>query len=470
MLTVLDPAYPRRQPTWCRREFLQVGSLALAGLSLPDLLAERAQAATAGRVVKDKAVVLLFLQGGPSQIETFDPKMTAPAEIRSVTGEAPTALPGITFGGTFPQLAQRARRLAVVRSFASDNANHQNYVAVAGGGTPPVPLGSLYTRVAGPNNARTGMPSQVVVTPEAVSPGLKLQANFETQALQKYLQAGQLLGPAYAAFDPSGGGTMRQDLELRLPRERFDDRRRLLTELDQFKRRMDRTRALAAMSTFEQQAYEVIVRGIREAFDLAKEDPRIVERYDTSKLFRMEDLHRWNDMRRSSHLLGKQLLLARRLVEAGCGFVTVFDAGWDMHANNNSPKNMAGLQQLGHQVDHAVAAFLDDVAARGLSEKILLVVTGEMGRTPRINKGGGRDHWANLTPLLLAGGGLKMGQVIGRSDKQAGTPATEKYTPRHLLATIMHVLLDLGAVRVNREVPRNVAATFTESVPIREVI
>ena len=116
------------------------------------------------------------------------------------------------------------------------------------------------------------------------------------------------------------------------------------------------------------------------------------------------------------------MLLARRLCEAGCGFVTVSDCGWDMHANNNSPKNMAGMCQLGTQVDHAVAAFIEDVHARGLGDKILLVVTGEMGRTPRLNNNGGRDHYGDLTPLVFAGGGLKMGQVIGQSDRTPRSP------------------------------------------------
>ena len=135
-------------------------------------------------------------------------------------------------------------------------------------------------------------------------------------------------------------------------------------------------------------------------------------------------------MKRASNLLGKQMLLARRLCEAGCGFVTVSDCGWDMHANGNSPKNMAGIKPLGGQVDHAVAAFLEDVHERGLSDKILLVVTGEMGRTPRRNRDGGRDHYGNLTPLLLAGGGLKMGQVIGQSDKNASAPPPSRRAPR----------------------------------------
>jgi uncharacterized protein (DUF1501 family) len=232
---------------------------------------------------------------------------------------------------------------------------------------------------------------------------------------------------------------------------------------------VEQTRAPETVSVYEQQAYDVITRGVSEAFDLQKEDPRTLARYDTSHLFTLAEVHRWGDMRRSSNLLGKQMLLARRLIEAGCGFVTVMDAGWDMHSNGNSPKNMAGLDWLARQVDHAVAAFLDDLRDRGLEDKVLLVVTGEMGRTPKVNKNGGRDHWGNLTPLMLAGGGLKMGQVIGQSDKQAGTPATEKYTPKHLLATVMNTLFDTGEVRVSRDVPKNVIDAVTDGVPIPEL-
>src|SRR5437868_11654025 len=138
----------------------------------------------------------------------------------------------------------------------------------------------------------------------------------------------------------------------------------------------------------------------------------------------MKELTKWYDMKRASNLVGKQMLLARRLCEAGCGFVTVSDCGWDMHANNNSPRNMTLLPPMTSQVDHAIAAFISDLEARGLTDKILLVVTGEMGRSPRLNNGGGRDHHANLTTLLFAGGGLQMGQVIGRSDRIASATAS----------------------------------------------
>lgn len=468
MFTVTDNSTTGTCRGLTRRDLLKVGSLALGGLALPQLL--QAQGEGRRSLVRDKSVVFLFLQGGPSQIETFDPKMTAPVEIRSITGEVQTRLPGITFGGTFPKLGQLADRVAVVRSFASGNADHQNYISVAGGNELRAPMGTLYSRVAGANNPRTGIPTNIILPAESVSAaGFRYPSNFETQSLQKLVQASQNLGAAYSYFDPSGGGELRQNLELRLPRERLTDRRALLQQLDTFRRQVDETRVFDSASTYEQQAYELLLRGVAQAFDLSREDPRLLARYDTSGMFSLADVHRWGDMRRSSNLLGKQMLLARRLCEAGCGFVTVMDAGWDMHSNNNSPRNLGGMYWLGPQVDHAVSAFLEDVEARGLSDKILLVVTGEMGRTPRIGREGGRDHWATLTPLLIAGGGLRMGQVIGQSDRQAGVPASDRYTPAHLLATIMQVMFDIAEVRLAQGLPRDVERAVTGGTAIHEL-
>lgn len=467
MIRVTDTGHVSTCQGRSRREFLHIGSLAMGGLALPQLLRASEPARS---LVKDKAVVLLFLQGGPSQIELFDPKMSAPVEIRSITGEVQTTLPGVTFGGTFPKLAQRADRLAIVRSFASGNADHQNYMTVAGGDNPTrAPMGSLYARIAGPNSPQGGMPNNIIIPAEAVQPGLRLQNNFETDSLRKLVSASQNLGASYAFFDPSGGGELRQNLELRLPRERLADRRALLEQIDTFRRQADRTGVFENADAYDRQAYDLLLRGVSQAFDLSREDPRVIGRYDTSGLFDLAHVTQWGDMRRSSNLLGKQMLLARRLVEHGCGFVTVMDAGWDMHSNGNSPRNLFGMHWLGNQVDHAVSAFLDDVEARGLSDKILLIVTGEMGRTPRIGNTGGRDHWGNLTPLLLAGGGLRMGQVIGQSDRQAGTPASERYTPRHLLGTVMETMFDVGQVRLQSDLPRDVVNSTTAGAVIREL-
>jgi uncharacterized protein (DUF1501 family) len=155
--------------------------------------------------------------------------------------------------------------------------------------------------------------------------------------------------------------------------------------------------------------------------------------------------------------LGKLLLLARRLCEAGCGFVTVTtNFVWDNHADANNTGVVEGMRYCGVPLDHAVSAFLEDVEERGLSDKILLVCCGEMGRTPRLNKNGGRDHWGGLAPLLLAGGRLKMGQVIGQSTRDAGEPAGEPVRISNLVSTIMQTLFDVGELRVTRGVPAEV--------------
>ncbi len=467
MLTISDTRQNRHCQGSSRREFLRVGSLGmLGGLGLPELLAARARAATGSdsSSKKDKAVVLLFLSGGPSHIEFFDPKMNAPEDIRSMTGEVKTKIPGITFGGTFTKLANMTDKLAIVRSYASMNGDHTYSSVTTGGNMLKASMGAMYARVVGSSNASTGFPTNCLVLPEAVEPGLKLGGNFETSALPTLTTPGEL-GPGYAAFDPSGGDQLKKNLQMKIPQERFSDRRQLLAGLDSIRREMDVSGAMEGLDRYQQQAFDVIVRGVGDAFDLSKEDPRTLAKYDTSGLFKREDITKWYDMKRGSNLLGKQMLMARRMCEAGCGFVTVSDCGWDMHANENSPKNMANLPAMSSQVDHAVAAFLEDIHERGLSDKILLVVTGEMGRTPRRNKNGGRDHYANLTSLLLAGGGLKMGQVIGQSDRTASQPTTERYTPKNLMATIMGTLLDLGEVRVRPGLGR-VANVLTESDPI----
>jgi len=408
--------------------------------------------------------VLLFLSGGPSHIEFFDPKMTAPAEFRSITGEVQTRLPGVTFGATFPRLAQMTDKLAVVRSYASGSGDH-TYLKTASGDNPmKATMGALYARVAGLNHPATGMPSNILVLPEAVQPGLRMQSNFETGALPSLTSPGDL-GANYRAFDPSAGSATRLNMELRISQDRFDDRRSLLHQFDMLRHDVDHSGVLAGVDRFQQQAFDVITRGVSEAFDLSREDPRVLARYDTSGIVANAELQRWYDMRRASNLLGKQMLMARRLCEAGCGFVTVSDCGWDMHANENSPRHMTLLPAMTQQVDHAVSAFIEDVHARGLDDKILLVITGEMGRSPRLNNNGGRDHHANLTTLAFAGGGLHMGQVIGRSDRIASAPATERYGPPHLLATVMHALLDIGEVRVQRELGR-VANVLSDGQPI----
>jgi hypothetical protein len=445
-----------------RRDLLRIGSLALGGVSLAGLLSARARAADAGigSALRDKAVVLLFLAGGPSHIESFDPRMDLPDGIRSVTGELATTLPGVTFGGTFPQLAARAHKLAIVRSFhhaVNDHVLAIRHVLTAGN-----PLGSgmgaLYARLRGPEDARTAMPTYGLVTTEEVDP----QYLKEKARVQESSGPGPL-GRAYAPFDPSAGGGPLDLMRLTIPRDRLESRRALLGSLERARRALDDSRTASALGRYEQQAFDLILRNAGDALDLAREDPRIVARYDTSG-------HRIGFKRFRACTLGRQMLMARRLVEAGCGFVTVQNAGWDMHADVNNPGIEAGMRMLGPTVDGAVSAFLDDLEARGLDRHVLLVITGDFGRTPRINKRGGRDHWAPLSTLAFAGGGLKMGQVIGRSAKLADTPADEPVTPAALLATLMHVLFDLPRLRLQVGVPRDIAALLEAGEPIRGLI
>ena len=465
MLSISDPSQNRTCAGFSRRDFLRVGSLGLGGLGLPGLLGMKAAAAATGsKVLRGKSVVLLFLHGGPPHIEFFDPKMSAPREVRSITGEIKTKLPGVTFGSTFPKLAAIADKLTVVRSYGSNNSQH-TYGSVATAGNPlEASMGAIYSKVAGPLGPNS-IPNNTLILPEAIDPNLKLGSNFESQALPTVAAPGKLGAPA-GAFNPSGGGTLREDMDLKIDPDRFTDRRTLLSKLDALRRQVDDSGLLEGADRIQQQAFDVLTAGIGKAFDLSDEDPRTVARYDTRPLFDQKILHRWGDMRRATNLLGMQMLMARRLVEQGAGFVTVSDCGWDYHANNNSPKNMEGLYPMGGQVDHAVSAFIEDLQQRGLSEDVLLVVTGEMGRTPKINGNGGRDHYGKLTSLLLAGGGLEMGQVIGESDNIAAEPATEGFGPKNLMGTIMRTLFDVGQLRVADKLPEPLVQYISDAKPI----
>jgi len=244
---------------------------------------------------------------------------------------------------------------------------------------------------------------------------------------------------------------------------RFQERRRLLRTFDQLRRDLDTRGTMRGLDDFEQQAFEILVGRSRGAFDLSREDPRVVARYDTRRF--QTGL---SEYRASS--LGLQLLLARRLCEAGCGFVTVHNPGWDMHGGDTQLDMRRGMDELGRPVDHAVAAFLEDVEQRGLSRQILLVITGEFGRTPKINANGGRDHWPQLSTLALAGGGLRMGQVVGQSTARAEGQRTDPVTLANLLATVLHVLLDDQARRQIAGLPGAVAATVASARPIAQLL
>jgi uncharacterized protein (DUF1501 family) len=466
MLTFQD--HFRQAGRWHRRHFLRAGALALGGMTLEDQFSVRA-AAGADSPLKDRSVIFLFMHGGPSQFETFDPKMDAPSHIRSTTGEIKTTLPGITFGSTLPRLARLAHKFSIVRSFATGDGNH-DIKPLVGADTLRANMGSLYSSVAGPSRIDTAMPTNVALFPRSVDPAAKAAVtefgNFEA--------TGEL-SRTFAPFVPGAGADLQQDMRLNLPEGRFHDRRALLGALDNWKRWADGSDIVAGFNGFQQQAFDALHRGVFDAFDLSREDPRLLERYDTAPLLpRSRISEKWKNIDHyatNALTLGRQLLLARRLCERGAGFVTVTTSFiWDMHADVNNAPMTTGMEYVGTPFDHAVSAFIEDVEARGLSDKILLVCCGEMGRTPAINKDGGRDHWGNLAPLLLYGGGLKMGQVIGQSSRDGGEPASQPVTTKDLIATIMHSLLDIGKVRLMPGIPPRVLEAMTKGEPIHGLV
>jgi len=418
---------------WSRREFLSVGSLGLGGLALPDLLRAEEAVKKAGGLARDKCVVFLFQHGGPSQYETFDPKMSAPSGIRSMTGEIPTTIPGITFGSTMQRLARLAHKFSVVRSFTTESNAHDSKPIISKRYSAGAHVGSHYARVAGANNPRNGMPRNLSLFPRAV----------DSSAKPAFMDLGRFdstgpLGSAYAPFAPSGDGNLKRDMQLAIDPARLDDRRSLLARLDQWRRVIGESDIAESFDRFQSQAYQTLTGSVSEAFDITREDPKLIERYDTSRLMDVSRISKkWNNHPRyAEHVnsLGKLLLLARRLAERGAGFI------------------------------------IEDVEARGLRDKILLVCCGEMGRTPKVNARGGREHWAGVAPLLLYGGGLRMGRVVGSTTRDGGEPASDRITIPNLYATIMDTVLDTGTLRTMAGVPPEVQRVIHGADPITQLL
>lgn len=392
-----------------RRDFLKIGALGATGLGLTDLLRARAVATANGTPTRNTSVVWLWLGGGPTHVETFDPKMTAPSEFRSTVGAVQTNVPGIEIGSVFPRMAQSMDKMAIVRSFAHSNSGHGGgtHWVMTGYNFPPADngqgqikpgFGSVLSRFRGPSNSSTGLPTYV--------------------RMGSILGDGpSWLGASYAPFDVAGNA--RNNMNLQVTTDQLAERRNLLETFDNLDRDIDASGLMTGLDSFGTQAFELLTSNAREAFDLTRESQATRDMYGDN----------------NQNTLGRQLLMARRLCEAGVGFVTLNYGGWDMHGNI-----AMSMRQRAPMMDQAVAAFVEDVAQRGLSDDILLVISGEFGRTPRVNGGAGRDHWAPLSTLALSGGGLRMGQVVGESTERAERPRTQPIGPQDLMATVFHVL------------------------------
>ena len=397
-----------------RRSVLRVGALALGGLSLADVLRRQAVAGASAKPAHT-AVIQLFLGGGPSQLDTFDLKPDAPSDIRGEFREISTVVPGIRISEHLPRLAGVMDKFSVVRSVTHDNSSHlpsshlvqTGYVApnaISGRNMNPS-TGSIVAKVRGP--ITNGLPAYVAVP------------RGQAFAAASYL--GAACNPFTTDVEPNAKHFRVRDLKIpaEISPERVRDRRSLLQSLDTLRRDLDASGQLAGMDAFYRQAMEMITspRALG-AFDIAQEPDSVRERYGRSSV-------------------GQNLLLARRLVEAGVSYVSCLSGGgWDTHVDNfNIQKNV-----LLPRFDRALSALIADLHDRGLAEHVLVHVMGEFGRTPKINKDAGRDHWPGAFCVLMAGGGLKMGQMIGTTDRQAAYPTSKPYSPGDVLATIYHVL------------------------------
>ncbi|HEX5105469.1 MAG TPA: DUF1501 domain-containing protein, partial [Pirellulaceae bacterium] len=387
---------PRRLCTSVtRRELLTIGALGLGGLALPDLL--RAEAEQGLRQSK-KAIIMIYLCGAPPHQDMFDLKPEAPSEVRGEFQPIPTKVPGIQVCEHLPRLARIMDKLVPIRSvYGSPNGSHDSFICYTGrsfvqqppGGWPSV--GSTVSKLLGPTHA--AMPPFVGLAPRAGHP--------------PYGSPGHpgFLGSAHSAFRPNGEG--QADLTLNgISAERLADRRQLLSSVDRIRRSLDSK--LGGQDAFTQQALGVLTSSkLAEALDVSREDPQVRERSGRG------DTRNYGDgaPRNQEHFL-----IARRLVEAGARCVTLNFGRWDFHSNNFSEfKNTHGPQ-----FDQGMSALVEDLHLRGLDRDVSVVAWGEFGRTPIINKDAGRDHWPQVGCALLAGGGLKTGQIIGKTDRLGG--------------------------------------------------
>lgn len=422
-----------RSPTYCdgirRRSFLQVGLAGMGALGLGQLFQARAASASTA-AAKDTSLILIWLDGGPSQHDTYDPKPNAPAEYRGVWRHIPTNVPGIDITELFPRQARLADKYSLLRSVHHDTGDHftgghwmlTGRGEVSGANTPqryPF-IGSVITKVTGAR--QPGMPANVAI-PYAMSIGLR----------PGYF-GGNYLGVDHNPFetegDPNSDGFQVTNLTSigGLGIDRLGHRRSLINGLDRLRREADQSGTVEAMNRFDQQAYDLVTgSAARQAFDLSSESPECRERYGRNS---------W----------GQSVLLARRLVEAGSTIVTCHFGGWDTHWDHQS-----AMESYLPRVDMAVSSLLTDLSDRGLLEKTMVMVCGEFGRTPRMNDGGnggppmskgtpGRDHWGNVLSVLVAGGGLKGGQVVGTSDRLGENPAERPLRPGDIHHTMFKVL------------------------------
>jgi len=385
MLTLWD------RPGLNRRGFLKIGACGL-GLSLADML--RAQETGGSRAPSRKSVIMICLFGGPPHQDMYDLKPDAPAEFRGEFKPIRTNVAGVDICELFPLQAKMWDKLAVIRSVVAGQSDHRDQETHTGYVTGRPCFGSVISKVRG-----TG--------PDGVPPFVNLR--FESSGLEP-----TYLGIAHRAFSYSGPALRNLALGNGMTADRLGERRDLLTAFDGVRRDVDGSGVLAGMDEFRARAFDIVLSGkVRKAFDLSAEDATTRERYQGIEKF----------------------LLARRLVEAGVGAVTLDIGNWDTHFDN-----FKYLREWLPKVDRAVSSLISDLHERGLGDDVVTVMWGEFGRTPKLNARAGRDHWDPVMSTLIAGGGLKMGQAIGSTSSRAEVPKDRPYRVQQVLSTIYKVI------------------------------
>ncbi len=414
-----------------RREFMRIGTLALGGLALPDLLRLRtASAAAAATTAPDTSVILFWMWGGPSQLETWDCKPDAPSEYRGPLRPIRTTVPGLDVCEVFPLQAKSAQRLSLIRSLHHRMSSHND-------GSIEVLTGKTPIKEDPTSTARSDHPDFGMIASKLRGPGTGGLPGYVGVPRVPFMVQPNYLGMSHAGFaagDPAAEHYRPRNLTLDagVDGARMSDRKSLVSQLDRYRRNHELTGALEATDAFRQQAFELLTStAVADAFDLEQETSATRDRY-------------------GRHLWGQSCLLARRLAESGTAVITV-DAlspvpgrpiyfSWDDHANPATGWHLEGaMRWRAPYMDQAIAALIDDVYERGLDRKIMIVAVGEFGRTPRLSSPQGvlgRDHWPSAQSALVSGGGLRMGQVVGATTSKAEYPVERPLTPQDLLATI----------------------------------
>jgi hypothetical protein len=408
-----------------RRNFLKIGALGLGGLALPQLLQAEAQA---GIRKSHKAVIMIFLPGGPSHQDIFDLKMDAPREVRGEFKPISTNVPGIQVCEHLPRLAKLMDKMAIIRSMVGALDDHNAFQCLTGrvarnqppGGWPS--MGSVLSRLYG--SADRSIPAFVGLSPKMG------HVPWSDNGMPGYL------GVAHAPFQPNKGGS-KDDMTLNgVTLDRLADRKNLLASFDRFRREVDASGMMGGIDAFNEQAFGILTSSkLLDALDVQKEEFKVRERYGKGDPKNRDD---------GGPKLMENFLIARRLVEAGARCVTVAFSRWDHHGDN-----FGALRQDLPMLDQGVSALIEDLHQRGLDKDVSVVMWGEFGRTPTINKDAGRDHWPRVSCAMLACGGVKTGQVIGATDRLGGEAVERPVYFGEVFATLYQNLgIDVNKVTI----------------------